>query len=163
MPRTLPFQKARLAGDPFTYGGGGLNPALRPSNAHGQVRQRTREREEMPEIPQRRESLNGSSFPPESEAYSSGDDRADDSIRGSSSSGRSSPVQWLSDFEDDDDDDDDVNDERRHRASVRVRRGSEGYEVRRNPVWSRDLSNGVGWSQEVHHTGGLGDDVSYRA
>lgn len=148
------------------------------------MRQRTRDRDDvdvdddMPLIPPRRESLGNSACPShELDAYSSGEDRAEDSIRGSSSSsGRSSPVQWLSDYEDEDDDDcngDDNDDggnlrDRRRRAHVRVRRGSEGYEVRRDRTWGRELpiegACPTTWSTEgPRYSGEPTDDVSYRA
>lgn len=111
--------------NPFTYGTS-FNPALSPSNAN--IRSRTHAaqmadtssadiQEPIDETQQINEDL-----------YSSGEER-DDSVGASSS-----PERYLSDM--DDSDDNPYSRRTDHDRGVRVRRGSEGYEVAGATSWN---------------------------
>lgn len=115
--------------NPFTYGTS-FNPALTPSNAN--LRSRTH-------ASQTQDSANGETQEPvdvneqiKQEVYSSGDER-DNSF-----SAGSSPEPYLSDMDDSDDEPDPRPEDEGRR--VKVRRGSEGYEVAPIRSWN--------WSDE---------------
>lgn len=84
--------------------------------------------------------------------YSSGESRDAESYT-------SSPVAHLSDYDNfEDDDENDTEDGPQPRGS-RIRRGSEGYEIRPNYVWNSELS---GDSDPEDYPGADGDVLSER-
>lgn len=109
----------QLDGDPFVYGGEGLNPALMKN--HTRVRRRKY-------------------VPPWENAVNSDDEVAD--ATGSERSS-SSPEPYLSDY-----DSDDVPLAYHASQSMRVRRGSEGWEVRPAPGWSEGSAS---WTHDVEN------------
>jgi hypothetical protein len=140
--RRLPYSSSASA---FTYGNGDLNPALRPSSS---LSTNLRARKHSAET---RDDLHGTSagpLPPQlsgrpgaEEGYSSGEERDEEDKAwrdtDDEASRRSSPEPYLSDY----DDEDDVDVEggpARHRR-VRVRRGSEGYEIAPTRRWDAEL------------------------
>ena len=115
----------------FVYGNDGLNPALRPTNGSLRAREQHRTRDDHNTPPEGQE---------EGDIYSSGSERdADDDLHpGSDMGSGSSPEPYLSDY-------DDENwgplerGERMPRPrprEMRVRQGSEGYEVRPMGDWN---------------------------
>lgn len=140
--RRLPYGSSASA---FTYGNGDLNPALRPNSS---LNINLRARKHSAET---RDDLHGTSadpLPPQlsgrpraEEGYSSGEERDEEDKAwrdtDDEASTRSSPEPYLSDY----DEEDDVDVEggpARHRR-VRVRRGSEGYEIAPTRRWDAEL------------------------
>jgi len=141
--RRLPYSSSASA---FTYGNGDLNPALRAnSSSHvNSLRVRKLSAETRAELhggipgplpPQ----LSGRPGP--DEGYSSGEDRdqEDKAWRDTDDEGsmRSSPEPYLSDYDDEDGVDVEGGPARNRR--VRVRRGSEGYEIAPTRRWDAEL------------------------
>ncbi|WVR05338.1 hypothetical protein IAU60_002352 [Kwoniella sp. DSM 27419] len=115
-PRPLPQGTS-----PFVYGNEGFNPALRPSNSAMRSR-----------VGHPGGSTLSSHDYQQDDAYSSGEDRTYGSF--GSGSGSSSPERYLSDY-----DDDNEGPMRPGERLPRVRRGSEGWEVR--------PAGGAAWDQ----------------
>jgi hypothetical protein len=105
-------------GNAFTFGGSALNPDLRPSN--GTLRSRENSKGEEPHQGWVVE-----------DQLSSGEERDRDSVRRSSS-----PEAYLSDMDEEGDDIQYGDDDDRR---VRVRQGSEGYEVAPKRDWVADV------------------------
>lgn len=129
--------------NPFTYGNS-FNPALSPSNANIRSRIHSTPRpdtmsQDMPEPIGEHEQIS-------EDIYSSGDERDD-------SNGRSSPERYLSDM--DDSEDEPCLREEGHDRRVRVRRGSEGYEVAAVTSWNslRELDEAHGIGPQADDTG----------
>lgn len=116
-------------GNAFTYGNGGLNPALRPTSG------RLRSRESVTHASAGGKHSTGplpaqlSGRPEgEGEVYSSGEEREADEYT-------SSPEPYLSDM----DDAADPGAEEGMTRRIRVRRGSEGYEIAPMRQWDAEL------------------------
>lgn len=129
-PTRLPNPAPIPAGaSPFIYGGNSFNPSLRPSNAA-----------------KRRQASNGSR---EDNMEMTHLNHRDDGWVTPSSRG-SSPEPYLSDYDDDNygpRTSQEVQEEKLRRLEGRVRRGSEGYEVRPEiAAWNRQP--GPTWAEQ---------------
>lgn len=118
--------------NPFTYGNS-FNPALQPSNSSLRSRSRAEHGEKRLVSPAHSTDHHERT---DNDIYSSGEDRDDY---------KSSPEPYLSDFDDSEDEPLQRGDDYAH--GVRVRRGSEGYEVAAVGSW-----NWMNQLEEPHET-----------
>jgi hypothetical protein len=154
--RRLPYSSSSSSA--FTYGNGDFNPALRPAGSSSRSRLRERKSPgEAGEYSQAHESRIPGPLPPHlsgrpdpEEECSSGEEREREDKQWTTddedgSLTRSSPEPFLSDFDDDNDDDEgdgrggDKGVKVNPNGRVKVRRGSEGFEIAPKRRWDAEL------------------------